>query len=184
MKRTGTLKDLAAEFDRATQEARELVEGVSADQLIAQPEPGSWSIAECLEHLTMSTDAMLPLLQAGTDHLPDEDKSLRYGLDIRGATMVWLMEPPARMRMRSPEHFRPRDLEMLARASERFSASQDRLRRYIESARGRALTRVKITSPFNSSVRYSLYAALRILAAHQRRHLWQAGRVRTLISHA
>jgi hypothetical protein len=132
----------------------------------------------------MSTEAMLPLLHARTEDLPAEGDNLRYRLGLRTAAMVWLMEPPARIRMRSPEQFRPADPEILVRAAEGFSASQDRLRRYIESASGRALTRVKITSPINPSVRYSLYAALRILAAHQRRHLWQADRVRTLITPA
>jgi hypothetical protein len=29
-------------------------------------------------------------------------------------------------------------------------------------------------SPFDSRVRYNLFSAFRIIAAHQRRHLWQA----------
>ena len=94
--------ELAVEIDRAAQAAHNLVEGLSAEQLIAQPKPGSWSIAECLEHLSMSTEAMLPLLHARTEDLPAEGDNLRYRLGLRTAAMVWLMEQPARLRMRSP----------------------------------------------------------------------------------
>ena len=34
--------------------------------------------------------------------------------------------------------------------------------------------RMKIVSPFDKRVRYNLVSAFHILAAHERRHLWQA----------
>ena len=43
---------------------------------------------------------------------------------------------------------------------------------------GLDITRIRVTSPFNTSLRYSAYSALHILAAHERRHLWQAENVR------
>jgi hypothetical protein len=43
---------------------------------------------------------------------------------------------------------------------------------------GLDVTTIRVTSPFNASLRYSAYSALHILAAHERRHLWQAERVR------
>ena len=36
--------------------------------------------------------------------------------------------------------------------------------------------KVKLVSPFNARLKYNALAAFRILAAHQRRHLWQAER--------
>jgi hypothetical protein len=33
---------------------------------------------------------------------------------------------------------------------------------------------VQVVSPFNTRLRYNLFAALSILAKHQQRHLWQA----------
>lgn len=55
-----------------------------------------------------------------------------------------------------------------------FDASQDDLTALLGRAAGVALDRVKIVSPFDGRVRYNAWSALRILAAHQRRHLWLA----------
>jgi len=68
--------------------------------------------------------------------------------------------------------------------AEGVSASQDRVQDLMGRSEGKPLDRARIISPFNASVRYSAYSALRILAAHQRRHLWQATRVRAELPRA
>src|SRR5256885_15849937 len=47
----------------------------------------------------------------------------------------------------------------------------------LAQADGLPLSQVRVTSPFNASVRYNLYACFTILPRHQHRHLWQAERV-------
>ena len=115
-------------------------------------------------------------------HLPETHPRVRHRqshrLGVMGATLVWLMEPPCRMRTKTPQRFDPPDPVPDADVVGRFRAGQNRLRDFISRCQGRQLERTSIVSPFNASVRYSVYAALRILAAHQRRHLWQARRVR------
>jgi len=44
-------------------------------------------------------------------------------------------------------------------------------------ADGLPVDRIRIASPFDARLKYSLYAALTILPRHQHRHLWQAERV-------
>ena len=51
---------------------------------------------------------------------------------------------------------------------------QHRLIDLARAARGIDLGRLRIISPFDKRVRHNLYSAFRIVAAHQRRHLWQA----------
>ena len=58
--------------------------------------------------------------------------------------------------------------------TDRFVATNDRLARLIDRATGLATGTVTLTSPFNAKVTYNLYAAMRILLVHARRHLWQA----------
>jgi hypothetical protein len=183
--RPGTLEELTAELDHAESDLQALVAGLALDQLTEPPARGGWSIAECLEHLRITTEAFLPLLGEAVDGLPSiQGGPMTYRLDPAGAVLVWLMEPPSRMPTNTPEAFAPRRGDLVEGFADRFSASQDRLREFIEGCHGLRLTRATIVSPFNASVRYSVYAALRILAAHQRRHLWQAHRVREQISPA
>ena len=158
---------------------RALLSRLSRHQLTAHPARGGWSIAQCLAHLTVTTDAFLPRLTEAVDSLPSgELRGVVYRLDPVGALLVWLMEPPYRMRTRTSPRFHPPDLPSADEIAERFSAAQGRLRDLVGRCEMKPLDRAKIVSPFNASVRYSPYAALRILAAHQRRHLWQASRVR------
>ena len=48
----------------------------------------------------------------------------------------------------------------------------------LPAANGLALEKIRVVSAFDSRVKYNLFATFAILAAHQRRHLWQAERVR------
>ena len=62
--------------------------------------------------------------------------------------------------------------------SERSPSSNQAERSFSGITRAEAvpLNRVMLTSPFNERLKYNAYAALRVLAAHQRRHIWQAER--------
>jgi hypothetical protein len=51
----------------------------------------------------------------------------------------------------------------------------------LERGAGLALDRQPVVSAFNARLRYNLYAAFCVLTAHQRRHLWQAERVRAVV---
>jgi len=181
--RPGTLEELTAELDQAERDLQSLVAGRDLGRLTEPPARGGWSIAECLEHLRITTEAFLPLLGEAVDGLPSiQGGPTTYRLDPVGALLVWLMEPPSRMATKTPEAFTPRRGNLVEGFADHFSASQDRLKEFVGRCHGLRLTRTTIVSPFNASVRYSAYAALRIIAAHQRRHLWQARRVREQIS--
>jgi hypothetical protein len=69
---------------------------------------------------------------------------------------------------------------IIHRAKPRVIAEYEELQRtliaLLAEADGLALSRIKVVSPFNSRMRYSTYSAYRVIAAHQRRHLWQANR--------
>ena len=64
-----------------------------------------------------------------------------------------------------------------------FERFQRELANRIQSASGLDLNELRIRSVFNGRVSYNVYAAFCILAAHERRHLWQAERaVRSLVA--
>ena len=54
-----------------------------------------------------------------------------------------------------------------------FEESQAQLAKTIQSAAGLAIDRVRVESPVYARFRYNVYGALCMLAAHERRHLWQ-----------
>lgn len=65
-------------------------------------------------------------------------------------------------------------LPLIRRGLDELQAAQIR---FVRAADGRPVDRVRITSPFDARLRYSLYSAFVILPRHQRRHIVQAERV-------
>ena len=82
------------------------------------------------------------------------------------------------VRAKAPKKIRPRVSPSLHDVADRFLASQDEIRRFIRLYHGIDLAGTTFPNPFIKGVRFSLATGLHVLAAHERRHLWQAWRVR------
>ena len=95
--------------------------------------------------------------------------------DVDG--VVKFLEPPYKMKGKTGAAFEPANVEPMDQTLERFDYLQQELQARVDRAAGLALERLKLKSPFSAHVRYNLYATFCILAAHQRRHLWQAEQI-------
>jgi hypothetical protein len=157
--------------------------GLTADELARRPNPKSWSIAEILEHLSISTRMHLPLLDSAAAQLRARNMTGigPYALDWIGRFMVWSIEPPARFKMRAPGVLMPVELTRPETALSTFVELQGELVRRVLSLDGMALDRLKITSPAAKILRINVWSALRVISAHERRHLEQAGKVKRAI---
>ncbi|MBI4893386.1 MAG: DinB family protein [Acidobacteria bacterium] len=168
-------------FDALIQELQAAAAGAArlaaapSSAFTRRPHPQKWSAAECFEHLNLTTKAYLPKLEAAFSEL--QQSGLRspgpFRMDWQARLLHWLLAPPARLRMPTSPPFFPAASEDTI---PQFSELQQRLISLLEQHRGLALDRARISSPFAERVRYNLYSAFRLIAVHQRRHLWQAGR--------
>jgi hypothetical protein len=170
------LEQIRQELKESSDHARKLVAGMSDEQLLRRPAPERWSVAECLAHLTKSAELNLPRVDAALAEA--SQRKLRgdgpFHLDFVGGLLKWSLEPPYRMKVKTTAPFQPESLEPAAQVLPRFLASQTEILARVDRAQGLALDQVKITSAFNSKVRYNAFAAFHIMLAHVRRHLWQA----------
>jgi hypothetical protein len=82
-------------------------------------------------------------------------------------------------RTRAPALIRPRPSPPLRDAFEQFIASQEEVRAFLHTYAGIDLAGVRFPNPFIPGVRFSLATGLHVIPAHERRHLWQARRVRS-----
>jgi hypothetical protein len=175
------LAEISDQFRSISRRAEAVVARAGEARIAVRPRPDSWSIAECLAHLTVSTEICFPawsksLADARASGLTGQGP---YRVDLIGGAFAWFLEPPARLRAKAPAHLQPVGTESPGEVLPRFLASQDRLLRVLADAEGLALDRMKIGSPVDSRVRYSVWSSFRLTAAHQRRHLWQAERAAT-----
>lgn len=179
------LAAVADEFAAATARATTLVETLDERQFQQRPGPARWSVAECLQHLNLTSVAYLPLLDAvfPGGRSAARDDSRRYRRDLTGWLLCLSLEP-GRSRFKTTAKFEPVATRSRTETLAEFVRLQGELRRRLETASGMDLHRMRIASPFNGRISYNVYSGFRILAVHQRRHLWQADRVRDQTSAA
>ena len=90
---------------------------------------------------------------------------------------IRVLEPPVRFRAKAPQPFRPRSEISKDEALAEYDASHQALRELIEKSDGLDLGRTRLTSPAASWMKLRLGECYAILAAHERRHLWQMEQV-------
>src|ERR1700690_1054857 len=97
---TPQLETVLNQVENVTRKASNLVAGRSLAQLTTNVESTSWSVAQCLEHLTLTTLAVLPAISEAISRAPrlTTNRPLRTG----ALTRVFLrnLEPPYRLRLR------------------------------------------------------------------------------------
>lgn len=175
--RSPKLAALRAEIDANTARLRRLASGLDDNAWRRQPAPGRWSAAECVQHLNMSSRLMIPRMREAVRAARERGHTRPVQrLDVMGWLLLRSLEPPSRSRFKTTEDFTPPSVEPRDRVLVEWDALQEELAALVAEAEGVNLSRARVTSPFNSRVRYNAYSALRVTLAHQRRHLWQAER--------
>ena len=169
---------LTRELQASSVRAQELFAERSAEQLLHKPDERSWSAAECLEHLNLTNRAYLSRLQPMLADLRSRNslavKSFR--LNPNAALLKYWLEPPSRLRLPTGAGFQPLRVTDPAASLHNFCALNLELVGLLESSRGLALDQAMLVSPFAKSMKYTAYSAFVLIAAHNRRHLWQAER--------
>jgi hypothetical protein len=169
---------LLSEFDAADARASALATGLTAAQLNWAPQPGVWSVGQCLEHLCVASECYLPPIARSLEHG-------RAGV-VQNITPGWFgrwfirnyIEPSSTTkRARAPRKIRPGnvvDTGILGR----FIANNERTRELIERAKRYDVNRVRFTNPFVPLIHFTVGTGFEILSKHQDRHLRQAERIR------
>jgi hypothetical protein len=171
--------DYRQEFERLASEADALVEPLTEDQFNWNPAPGSWSIAQCIDHLNATARVYLPRIDEGIA------EAVRRGLyghgpfshDLVGRWFVRIMEPPAGIKVKAPPVFQPPQRRSRSEIMAGFRAYQVQFVDRLRQASGLDLRRAKVHSPSSPWIKISLNSGFALMAAHERRHLWQARRV-------
>ncbi len=169
-------------LDAAERDARALIAGLTEDRGAWRAGTGSWSVAECLDHLATANRVYLHAMRPPADRALTEGRRRRGPArpGVVGRWFVGTLEPPARplFKSQAPRTIRPRSSPALSDAAAQFLASQDEVRAFLRTFADIDLAGVRFPNPFIAGVRFSLATGLHVIAAHERRHLWQAWRVR------
>lgn len=170
-------------FEQVQIAARELTEGLNEAQFNWRPVAGQWSIEECLAHLTIVGTWEIRAIEGAIDDARSRGLTgngpFQYGWFDRW--IVRMTEPPVRRKVRSPRRFVPAHEQPITAVLPTFLHLQSMFLLQIERAAGLDLARVKVDTPISRFLKMSLGMMFVQAAAHERRHMAQARRVREQI---
>ena len=161
-----------AELDDARHRVHAVADPLDAAAWAAAPAPKEWSVAECVMHLNLTSRAFVPRLSEALDRAPRTGCEEEPGLGLTGAFLWWALT--LRLPVKTTEPFVPGPPRPKPEVLGEFDGLQGRLAGLVDDAAGRDVRASKIVSPFDARLCYNVYAALRVLTAHQRLHVRQA----------
>jgi len=177
-------RDLVEAISELTARAEALVERHTPEQLLWRPAAGAWSIAQCLDHMTVSLRLYLPPFEkALAAKGPRGEGPFTPGFVAR----LWIqLLRPGGPKLPTPKSMRPRghgssDGERKPldpeRVLEEFREAHDRLAELVHASEGLDLARIRMRSPVIPLLRFHVAAWFLTCVQHDRRHMAQAERV-------
>ncbi|MGH9773973.1 MAG: DinB family protein [Candidatus Acidiferrales bacterium] len=174
------LERIRREVEAVSVQTQSLCRGLNEDQLAWRPAPGRWSIAENFLHLDLTIHTFIPIVDRAIEDARRENLTSNgpFPLGVMGKLFVWYVEPPPILRLPAPKTLKPLLNGPASDVLPKFLGSQQSMLQRLENANGLDINRVRITSPFASYIRMSLFALFSVWPAHERRHVAQAAHVR------
>ena len=171
------VQEILIALDDNDRRAEALTRDLSDERFNWRPDDRSWSVAQCLDHLNVTSRVYLaPMREALRQAGAGRKEPIRPG--FFGRWFVANLEPPPRRRLPAPKKVVPAENKGKIEVMEEWRRAQGQVRDLLREAAGLDLNRTRFVNPFISLIRFSTGTGFQIIAAHQRRHLWQAERIK------
>jgi len=172
--------ELMAELTRLAFEVKQLAEPLDDAQFNWRPKPEAWSVAQCLDHLVRVNRAYLDALESAADEGRRRgemgDAPLAPGR--LGAWFIRQLEPPPKRKLPTVKRGVPAERCIKAATLVAFGGEQQRLIGLVRATSDLDCNAIRFSNPLAFGLRaFSLATGLLVLAAHERRHLWQARQI-------
>ena len=175
-----TTAEFVSELERQTVQAATVANGLSESAFNWQPNSGkSWSVAQCLDHLVIMNRMYVKTLQDAVADNEDQLEPRKNPIQPSGwltRLFVSYEEPPPKIKLPAPKKIAPPS-NLTGAVIEDFKAVQLRLVDFVREWGDADLGDLKVKDPL-FPIHLTADTALLIIAAHNRRHLWQAENVK------
>ncbi len=175
----GDLQEILTALDESDRRAEDLVRDLDDERLNWRPDERSWSIAQCLDHLNVASNVYAGPIREALERAR-RTGSVRKGPIQPGPFSRWFiatLEPPPKRRLPAPKKIVPAARKGKAEVMAEWRRAQSAVRDLLREAAGLDLNGARFVNPFLPLIRFSVGTGFRVIAAHERRHLWQAERV-------
>ena len=168
---------LGRELEEVIRGGNELAAQLDDATLMRRPSSKSWSVAENLEHLSATAATFARRIRRRLDSATKQNVVTDEKRSIPGRVWVRLVEPPVRVRLKVPAAaLQPGEIGSRAELLARFSETHAALIALLGESDAYDRMRLRIATPFSKRVSVNMVDTFAVLAAHGRRHLWQARR--------
>jgi hypothetical protein len=174
------LQELADAIDAADAAADAIASRVNDEEFFWQPDGGRrWSIALCLDHLTVSNTVYGRAIREAIDTARTAGSKRRgpSAPGFFGRKFIESLEPPVKRRTSAPAKIKPLAHTTRAEVLDAYHKAHDEVRGLIAEAAEIDINRATFRNPFIGLVKVKVSTGLHVIAAHDRRHLWQAEQV-------
>lgn len=174
------LKTVISETEKNSEAARALTSDLSETQLNWKPSAEQWSIAQCLEHLAITSSKFDTYFSASLERArrrwPVTNGPV-YKPSMVGGWLARQVNPEGGRNFPAPKVFRPSESSGIHRSPEMFLHQQATFLNFVYQSAGIDYNKTRLRSPVTPLMRYSLADAFVITVLHGQRHLAQARRV-------
>ena len=166
-------------IDELDREVARLISGCSPEQLCWQPAPHRWSMAQNFDHLGITGEQYLVVLEptANQARRTSQPKALDPSNPF-AQYFLRTLEPPVKLKLKAPKKIAPAPQLDPDAARARMLTVHQRLRglvtRNLDADPGASMV-----TPFIPLIRMRIGTVLLIMWKHTQRHLWQCEQVRT-----
>jgi hypothetical protein len=170
------------ELDHAQAGFDGLADTVPEDRWNKRSDPSRWSVAECVAHLNLTSEAYLPRIRKAIEEARQLPRSgnRAYRRDPLGwffGMMFGRLPSIGKFRIgrvKTTPAFVPSGNLPKQQLVAEFRRLQAELAKMARECDGLAIDKVHIVSPFGEKIRYNCYSAFVLLHRHQERHIQQA----------
>ena len=174
---------IVAEAGKNNATANELARGLTEEQLNWKPDATQWGIAQCLEHLAVTSrqfnSYFKDLIERARQRWPTKGV-IPYRPSFVGGLLIKQVVPETTRAFPAPKVFRPSESSAIHDALGLFLQQQEEFVRFVRESEGVDYNRARLRSPVTPLMRYSLADAFVVTIVHGYRHLAQANRVKAM----
>ena len=177
------LSTIVSEAEKNSDAARAVTADLTEAQLNWKPSPEQWSIAQCLEHLAITSSEFDNYFSTALERARRKwpvASAPAYKPSLVGGWLARQVNPEGGRNFRAPKVFRPSDASSIHAPLELFLNQQVKFIDFVKQGAGIDYNRTRLRSPVTPLMRYSLADAFVITVLHGQRHLGQSRRVREM----
>ncbi len=148
-------------------------------QINWKPAPDKWSIGECIEHLVVTNKKFFPAFKKiiNGGHKNSFWQSFSPLSGLWGKMLLKIVSPEYVKKTKTASTFEPSVSTLPKSIIDDLVKCNNDIISYMDKFNNFDLKKIKIYSPVNKFITYSLLDALKIITNHEVRHINQAKRV-------